>query len=154
MTLKSHVSSKRLSALEAGCSSAARSLPFAEGCPISGRREPCLQSRCRGFIPRHRRAVLLLYHSLYATTTGHGSHSHVVHCWSARVRDHSWCSLPHGVPCISSFVAWGETLHDSDASPESRVHGSSRSCGSTSSTCLLSRGAEAATRSDDCPALS
>ena len=61
-------------------------------------REPCLLSRCWGFIPRHRRAVLMLYRSLCATTTGRGSHSRVVHCWSARVRDHSWCSL-HLIIC-------------------------------------------------------
>ena len=36
MALMSHVSSKRLLALDVGCSSVAHSLPLTEGCPVSG----------------------------------------------------------------------------------------------------------------------
>ena len=36
MALSSHVLSKHLSALDAGCSSVAHSLPFSEGCPTCG----------------------------------------------------------------------------------------------------------------------
>ena len=60
-----------------------------------------------------------------------------------------------GVSCVTSLVAWVQRPpHISSASLESQVHDSSHSCGSTSSTCPLSRGAEAATCSDDCPVLS
>ena len=57
-----------------------------------------------------------------------------------------------GPPVV--FPASQVPPRDLGASPESQVHDSLHSCGLTSSTCLLSRGAEAATCSDDCPALS
>ena len=74
-----------------------------------------------------------------------------------------WCLLillqrmsgtTRGVPCVSSLIAWGGSPRNPAASLESRVRDSSRSCGSTSSTSLLSHGAEAVTCLDDCPALS
>ena len=143
MALKSHVSSKRLLALDVGCSSAARSLPFAEGCPVSGNLAfgPGVGDSSLDIAERYSCCTVL--------SAPLPREVAVIPASSTAGRRVS--GTTRGVPCISSFVAWGETLRDSDASPESRVRGSSHSCGSTSSTCLLSRGAEAATHSDDCP---
>ena len=57
----------------------------------------------------------------------------------------------NGVHCIASLGAWVRSSpHTPGASQAPRAIDSPRSCGSTSSTCLLSHGAEASTRSDDC----
>ena len=146
MTLKSHVLLKRLSALDTGCFSAAHSLPFAEGCPVS---------RNLAFGPGVGDSSLDIaeqYSCCTILSTPLPRDVAVIPVSSIAGRRVS--GTTHGVPCVSSFVVWGEALRDSDASPELWVHDSSHSCGSMSSTCLLSRGAEAATRLDDCPALS
>ena len=145
MALTSHVLLKRLLALDAGCSSAARSLPFTEGCPVSGNLAfgPGIGDSSLDIAERYSCCTVLSTPLPWDVAVIPAS----------SIAGQRMSGTTSGVPCVPSFVAWGHPPRDSGASPESRVHDSC-SCGLTSSTCLLSRGAEAATRSDNCPALS
>ena len=146
MALTSHVSSKRLSALDAGFSSAAHSLPLAKGCPVS---------RSLAFGPGVGDSSLDIAERYSCCTILSTPLPWDVAVISASsIAGQRVSGTTRGVPCVSSLVAWGGFPCDPATSLESWVHDSSRSCGSMSSTCLLSHGAKAATCSDDCPALS
>ena len=146
MALMSHVSSKRLSALNTGCSSAAHSLPFTEGCPVSGSLAfgPGVGDSSLDIAERYSHCTIL---SMPLPQD-------VAVIPASSIARQRVSGTTHGVPCVSSLVTWGGSPCDPAASLESRVCDSSHSCGSMSSTSLLSHRAEAATCLDDCPVLS
>ena len=147
MALSSHVSLKRLSALNAGCSFTACSLFFAKGCPA------CKNVALGPGIRDSSLDITEQYSFCTVLSTPLPRDVTVIPMLSIAGRHVSGTTI--GVPCISSLGAWVHRYPcASDASLESWFHDSSHSCGSTLSTCLLSHGAEATTRSDDFPALS
>ena len=130
-----------------GCSSAACSLPFTKGCPTCGN---------AALGPGIRNSSLDIaewYSFCTVLSTPLPWDVAVIPVLSIA----GWCvsGTTNGVPCVTLLGMWvHRSPCTSGASLELRACNSSHSCGSTSSTCLLSHGAEATTHSDNCPALS
>ena len=129
-----------------GCSSAACSLPFAKGCPT-----------CRKVAlgPGVRVSSLDIagWYSC-CTVLSMPLPWNVAVIPTLSIAGWHVSRTTNGVPCIASPGTWVQrSPHALGTSLESQACGSSRSCGSPSSTCFLSRGAEATTHSDDCPVL-
>ena len=146
MALSNHVSSKHLSALDAGYSSAACSLPFTEGCPACGNVTlgPGVGDSFLNITEQYS----------YCTVLSTPLPWDVAVIPASSIAGWHMSGTTNGVPCIASLGMWVQrSPHTLGASLESWACGSLHSCGSTSSTCLLSHGAEATTGSDNCPVL-
>ena len=147
MALLSHVSSKHLSALDTGCSSVACSLPFAEGCPTCGNvvLGPGIGDSSLDIAEWYSCCTVLSMPLPWDVA--------VIPTLS--ISGQRLSGTTNGVPCIASLGMWVQrSLCASGASLESWACGSSHSCGSMTSTSLLSHGAEATTCLDNWQALS
>ena len=144
MALSSHVLLKCLSALDAGCSSTARPLPFAKGCPT------CRNVTLGPGVGYSSLDITEWYSFCTVLSMPLPRPVAVIPTLSIAGRHVSGTTI--GVPCILSLGAWvRRSPCTSDPSLELWVCDSSCSSGLMLSTCLLSRGAKATTCSDDCP---
>ena len=146
MALSSHVSLKCLLALDAGCSSTAHFLPSTEGCPA------CRNVALGPGIGDSSLDIAEQYSCCTILSIPLPWDMAVIPALSTAGQHVSGTNSD--VPCIASLGTWVQrSPHTSGTSLESWVRDSLLSCGLMSLTCLLSHGAEATIRLDDCPVL-